>query len=201
MTPRTTPAAPADPRVARTRARVLSAAWEVLAEVGFERVTIDLVSERSGVARSTMYRHWQTREEILRDAFAEQAVARDREAVSAVGGREQLVAYAVTFASGLADDWGRAALTMAIRGLDEPEQRRAVLTFADGSHADLRSIVERGCDDGDLPDGTDRALATATLVDVLLAPLFYRYQVLGRPAGPEAAAELADRAWRIVGGT
>lgn len=65
-----------DPRVARTRSRVLGAAWELLDEVGFDGVTVELVSERSGVARSTMYRHWRTMPELLRDAFAAQAGSR-----------------------------------------------------------------------------------------------------------------------------
>lgn len=61
---------PPDPRIAKTRKRVLDAAWELLTEVGFDGVTVELVSTRSGVARSTLYRHWDTKSEILRDAFS-----------------------------------------------------------------------------------------------------------------------------------
>jgi AcrR family transcriptional regulator len=186
--------------VVRTRARVLAAAWEVLAEVGFERVTIELVSERSGVARSTMYRHWQTREEILRDAFSERAAAH-RAPDAGADAHRQLTSYAVTYAVGLAQEWGRAAATMATRGLDDAEQRRAVLTFAEGNRADLRGIVDAACDEGVLPpdladDGRDEA--AALLVDVLLAPLFYRYHVLGDPADAAGATVLAERAWRLL---
>jgi AcrR family transcriptional regulator len=197
--PRT--AASPDPRVARTRARVLAAAWEVLAEVGFERVTIELVSERSGVARSTMYRHWQTREEILRDAFAEQRVPSHRDPDAAAGAHRELVTYAVAFASGLAADWGRAAVTMATQALDDPDQRRAVLTFAEGSHADLHRIAELAHDEGALPAGADVAEVAEGLIDAIVAPLFYRYHVLGAPADAAAATALAERAWSALTGS
>ncbi|MCY7396572.1 MAG: TetR/AcrR family transcriptional regulator [Nocardioides sp.] len=194
--PRSAPGA--DPRVVRTHARVLEAAWEVLAEVGFDRVTIELISERSGVARSTMYRHWTTREEILRDAFSARAFQEPGSDGAAPDARAALSAYAVTFAAGLAHDWGRAALTMAAGALDEPDQRSAVRTFADGTLRDLRAIVERASTDGDLPAGADLDACAVALVDVLIAPLFYRYQVLGEPAGDAQAGALAHRAWQLV---
>ena len=58
-----------DPRVERTRRVVLAAAIDELLEVGFERVTIDSVAERSGVARSTIYRNWCDRPTLLIEAF------------------------------------------------------------------------------------------------------------------------------------
>jgi len=47
-----------DPRVVRTRRDVLAAAREVLLEEGWEGVTVSRVADRSGYARTTLYRHW-----------------------------------------------------------------------------------------------------------------------------------------------
>lgn len=58
-----------DPRIERTQALVVEAAAELLAERGFERITIDGIAERSGVARSTIYRHWPDRADLLGRAF------------------------------------------------------------------------------------------------------------------------------------
>jgi AcrR family transcriptional regulator len=58
-----------DPRVVRTRRQVLLAATELLGERGFERLTIDAIAEQSGVARSTIYRHWPSPVELFREAF------------------------------------------------------------------------------------------------------------------------------------
>ena len=39
-----------------------------MAEVGVERVTIDEVAARSGVAKTTIYRHWPTKQALVVDA-------------------------------------------------------------------------------------------------------------------------------------
>ena len=58
-----------DPRVARSRAAVISAATEILVEDGPSAVTIDAIVARSGVAKSTIYRHWTSRDEVLLDVM------------------------------------------------------------------------------------------------------------------------------------
>ena len=54
-----------DPRVVRSRRVVLEAAISVLAEDGYGAFTIDAVARRSGVARSTIYRLWPGKAELI----------------------------------------------------------------------------------------------------------------------------------------
>ncbi len=63
-----------DPRIVRTRATVVAAATELLATEGIGRLTIDAIAQRSGVARSTIYRNWPERADLLLAAF--ESVAR-----------------------------------------------------------------------------------------------------------------------------
>jgi AcrR family transcriptional regulator len=64
------PAEPSeDPRIARSRARVLEAAIAQFLDGGPAAVTIDAVAGRSGVARTTIYRHWANREQLLAEVF------------------------------------------------------------------------------------------------------------------------------------
>lgn len=58
---------PLDRRVARTRERVLQVARELLHEVGPIRLTYSVLSDRSGVTRQTLYRHWPTQSALLAD--------------------------------------------------------------------------------------------------------------------------------------
>ncbi len=58
-----------DPRIARTRATVLDTAAAIVVEHGTAALTVDAVVARSGVARSTIYRHWPTRDDLLVDVF------------------------------------------------------------------------------------------------------------------------------------
>lgn len=55
----------------RTRAKLLAAAAQVLAEHGEQKATIDDFIQAAGVARGTFYNYYQTRGEILEDLWAE----------------------------------------------------------------------------------------------------------------------------------
>jgi AcrR family transcriptional regulator len=61
--------APRTGQMDRTIAHVLAVAAELLAEVGYRALSIELVVQRSGVARSTIYRHWKNRAELAIAAF------------------------------------------------------------------------------------------------------------------------------------
>ena len=58
-----------DARVARTRTAVIRAATDLLVEGGPSAVTIDAIVARSGVAKSTIYRHWESRDDVLVDVL------------------------------------------------------------------------------------------------------------------------------------
>lgn len=65
-----TPSTPdEDPRLARSRTRLLDAATHLLAEGGIDAVTIDAVTRTAGIARATLYRHFGTGTELLAAAF------------------------------------------------------------------------------------------------------------------------------------
>src|SRR5271155_5567228 len=57
-----------DERVRRSRTTVLGATAQLLFERGFGGATVDEISRRSGIAKTTIYRHWPTRTDLLRDA-------------------------------------------------------------------------------------------------------------------------------------
>jgi AcrR family transcriptional regulator len=54
-----------DPRTDRTRQHVLSCTARLLAREGADAVTFSRVSQESRVARSTLYRHWRSRDDLL----------------------------------------------------------------------------------------------------------------------------------------
>ncbi len=53
----------------RTHAAVMTAATDLLVEGGPEALTVDAVVARSGVAKSTIYRHWATRDDLVTAVF------------------------------------------------------------------------------------------------------------------------------------
>ena len=67
-------------RVGRKRdhsrdAAILDAALAVLAESGYDGMTIDMVAARAGAARATVYRRWATKEDLVLAAVARLSAA------------------------------------------------------------------------------------------------------------------------------
>lgn len=58
-----------DPRITRSKERILAACRDLLREGGPSALTIDAVVERSGVSRMTIYRHWPSREALVVAGF------------------------------------------------------------------------------------------------------------------------------------
>src|SRR5580692_3235385 len=57
-----------DKRVIRSKELVLKETYKLLSEGGIGGVSIDEVSRRSGVSKTTIYRHWPSRSALLLDA-------------------------------------------------------------------------------------------------------------------------------------
>ena len=58
-----------DARVVRTRKDVLGAALQVLHEDGADALTHARLAELAGYSKATVYKHWPSRADIIRDAF------------------------------------------------------------------------------------------------------------------------------------
>lgn len=58
-----------DARVVRTRNDVLAAAITVLVDEGWEALTHPRVAKVAGYSKATLYTHWPTRLDLVRDAF------------------------------------------------------------------------------------------------------------------------------------
>src|SRR5271157_53993 len=57
-----------DERVRKSKEAVLATTHQLMSEAGLGGVSIDAVSKRSGVAKTTIYRHWPSRSALLLDA-------------------------------------------------------------------------------------------------------------------------------------
>jgi len=74
LTDPTTPAADA-PKLGRKRdhtrdPEIMDAAIEVLAEAGYDGMTIDMVATRAKAGKATLYRRWASKSELVLDAVA-----------------------------------------------------------------------------------------------------------------------------------
>ncbi|MDS3861401.1 TetR/AcrR family transcriptional regulator [Thermosynechococcaceae cyanobacterium BACA0444] len=60
---------PGRPRSAESHQAILKATTELLGEVGFDAIRIDAIAARAGVGKTTIYRRYRTKEELVADAI------------------------------------------------------------------------------------------------------------------------------------
>jgi AcrR family transcriptional regulator len=58
---------PEDPRIRRTKRRLRHALLELVDETGYEAITVERLTERADVARSTFYAHFGSKDDLLFD--------------------------------------------------------------------------------------------------------------------------------------
>jgi AcrR family transcriptional regulator len=57
------------PRRAAARRTIVEATLELLAERGFQDATMDAIAARAGVGKNTIYRRWESKEELIADSI------------------------------------------------------------------------------------------------------------------------------------
>jgi AcrR family transcriptional regulator len=62
---------PGRPRSAQAHKAIIDATLELLAEEGFQGLSIEAVAARAGVGKTTIYRRWSSKEELVMDAIRE----------------------------------------------------------------------------------------------------------------------------------
>lgn len=196
MTP-ATPAEPAaddhsdqhvDPRVARSRARLLAAATAILVEAGPRAVTVDAVAERSGVSKSTLYRHWPSQQDLLVDVM--RANVPDVDPPDPALGFEPALRTLVTdLAAALTDPEWRAIMPAMI-SLQHHQPDVAEVFHRD--HHDklctLADVFARGASERVIQPGLDTDLAA----HLLIGPIVYAV-LTGGGRIDEVVAETVDR--------
>ncbi len=61
------------PRSEQAKANILEATFQLLREVGFERLTIDAVAAKAAVGKATIYRWYKNKEDLVIDALTRTA--------------------------------------------------------------------------------------------------------------------------------
>jgi AcrR family transcriptional regulator len=165
-----------DPRAVRSREAALTAARELLVEQGWPGVTHVAVAERSGVGRTTLYRHWPDTPSLIRDALAHHIAVAHTDPTGDLRAdlRRELEASRAMLHEPATDRAIRVVIERSAVDAEYAGMKDAL--FAAGTRV-LREIVDAGRARGDLPAG----LATDLAVDQLFGPLFFRRLVANQP--------------------
>ncbi len=177
-------------RSARVRQAVLDAAFAELGEKGYGGLSIEAVALRSGVAKTTVYRRWPTRDELVADALDSRS---DRyEPIPETGSlRGDLAEFCEGVRAKLTSNHGKAMLKSLVAAVDQsPEIVETVQRFWRERRDVGGYLVERWIRRGVLRPETDADL----LVEVLLAPIYLRVLLPGGPLSGDVLEGFIDLA-------
>jgi len=158
-----------DTRVTRSKQLILKVTWDLLSENGLGGVSVDEIARRSGVAKTTIYRHWATRSDLLIDACSQISATQE------VPNKGNLKADITALMNDLAHMLRTARWSSVLPSvMDNAERDPAIAEVHSRLQrihaAPFRVVIDRAIKTKEIPQSSDPAVLIAALV----GPLFYR---------------------------
>ena len=177
------------PRVEGDREReILDAALEVLAEVGYDRLTMDAVAQRAKASKATLYRRWNSKATLVVDALATQKTTPP---VPDSGDLRTDLLTAFCGMGGLTDHDTTSTFGAVMTALTtDPEFAAEFRSRVLQPKAQLsRALFQRAVDRGEVRDDLDLDLVAPALAGIVLHRLF----VMGETPGPRLIEHVIDQ--------
>ncbi|MEQ6902346.1 TetR/AcrR family transcriptional regulator [Nocardioides sp. YIM 152588] len=180
---------PVRPRVEGERElEILDATVQILAEVGYDLLTMDAVATRAKASKATLYRRWNGKPALVLDAILSQKERHDLPDTGSLRG--DLLALTCGM-GGLTDGTQVAILGSLITAVSRDRE------FADIFHRDFigpkaeqnRQVFVRAQERGEIP----RDLDLDVLVPALPAIILHRLFLLGDPPTEELITRVIDQ--------
>jgi len=174
-------------RSARTRAAVLTATADLLAEVGYEELTFDAIARRAGVHKTTIYRRWPAKPDLVADAARERS--EQLVEVPDTGSlRGDLTALGRAVAANIGSDVGSAMTkTLVAAAATSPAVAEATHSFWAERLRLTGEIVTRATARGELPADVDANV----VIEALVGALYVRLLLTGEPLDAAVADQVA----------
>jgi AcrR family transcriptional regulator len=166
----------------------MAAAVEELAAVGFSEFSVEGVADRAGVHKTTVYRRWHDRENLLLEALLERG--RTQVPILDTGSlRSDLHAYAKSIAASAQTPEIEAAIraVASVSDHDSPIAE-AARSFWAARFKLASQIVDRAIERGEIPPGTDPHV----VVEAIVAPIYFRLLLSGEKIDRRFVERLAE---------
>lgn len=163
------------PRSEKTKKAILSSAYELLLESGFEAVTIEKIAERAGVSKATIYKWWANKAAVVMDAFLDAAALRlpIPDTGSAIN---DMIIQVNNLAKFLTSQEGHVINEIIAQGQFDQKLAETYRTvYFKPRRLDSGYILKRGISRGELSKDLDIELA----IDLIFGALFYRLLITG----------------------
>lgn len=177
-----------DPRIEKTRDKVLRATLERLGRSGYGELTIEGVAEQADVAKSTIYRHWPTKLALIADALEtlNRQPGPELSASTAVGQVRELVDHLV---AAFDDSVLSACIPALIEAAEHHDEVAQFLhTYSAQRRRRLTETIQLGIDHDELPGHLDAELAAIAISGAVI----YRRTMTTAPLTRSEGRRLID---------
>jgi AcrR family transcriptional regulator len=178
---------PSPSRSERVRQLVLDTTADLVAELGVERTSIDEVASRSGVAKSTIYRHFPSKQVLVVEAVH---ACTHIPAVTDTGSlRDDLIScFSGMTKASYEGRLGDMMLSLMDAAQRDPELGRLVRGQAEQRRRFATAVIQRAVERGEFAGDVDVDL----LVTMLSGPLVYTKLVRRQRVTEELVAAVVD---------
>ncbi len=179
-----------DRRNPQSHQAILQATLDLVQDIGYTRLTIEGIAAKAGVGKSTIYRWWRSKGELVIEALAD--VLEAQPLPDSGDTRTDLMAIVHQGVALYSDGTGARTIIAGLVGdiHHDPELATALRErFIHPRRASNREAIARAIERGDLPADTDIEL----LIDNLVAPISYRALITDAPITPDIATKLVDQ--------
>jgi AcrR family transcriptional regulator len=175
-------------RTERVRQQVVAATIAVLAEEGITGVTVEAVACRSGVARTTIYRRWQSPELLMLEALRQELGPRASRVEDTGSFRTDLTALLTDVSAFTTSEQGRAIMQAVFIRPNFSDVDAEVRPYWAQRFAAAGEIIRRAVGRGELPDDTDERF----ILELCVAPVYFRVFLTRDPIDEAYIARVVD---------
>jgi len=167
--------------------RVFRATLELLGEVGFDGLSIPGVAERVGANKTSLYRRWPTRVDLLRDVL-EAHMGASQTVTSSGNLRADLMQIARAAVAFVESPLGRSALGGLLAAGAHPDIRAIFTEIMRAGARGPRLLFRQARARGELAEDVDVDL----LLSVVAGAFMHRALIEHRPLGAEFVQGVVD---------
>jgi len=179
------------PRDPAKDAAIRDAAWEVLADKGYEGMTFEAIAERAGCSRATLYRRFASKLELIEHVLHETSRAIEASMSFGDDPRAVLITHSTGCAQYMSGSRGRANLSLIEGAARLPDLAQVTLRHMAAERAlyynEFDKIAPRAGEE-------DKSF----IFDTLVGSVIHHVAIRGRELQPEDIAALVDQAIALL---
>ena len=175
------------PRSEKAEKAIIEATLDLLADgMGISELSIEAIAAKAGVGKTTIYRRWSNKEDLVVDALA--TLRAPLPPLRGESVRDDLIVLLDVMRSEAGETRSRCVMNIAMSEADRYPRltERFLKRAVEPRREALRSVIERGIASGELKAGLDVEMGVAMLSGAMLW-----YTKWAPPGG--LPADLADR--------